>query len=193
MENNNAKIEEIIQQNKLLLDSNSQYQQIVEKTNSQLSLWGNPYGVMVGGLGVLVAFLAIGITIYTILQNNKSRKIVREELDRLFNDRQKSSLELIENKGLEIEEKLKTAHGEEKKSLEEEKKRIKNLELEIKAGMPDFSQYMKKEDFLCKDCLNRNPSMYSIFPSAYEPVKIRYNFDLYILKRKCLICGNEFD
>ena len=47
MENNNLDIESIVLQNQQLIDANLQYQQILEKTNSQLGLWSNPYSTSV--------------------------------------------------------------------------------------------------------------------------------------------------
>lgn len=37
------------------------YIEILEKTNSQLSVWTNPYGIMVGIVSALTAILAIGV------------------------------------------------------------------------------------------------------------------------------------
>ncbi len=182
----NTTIEYLTNQNHQLAEANLQYQQILEKTNSQLGLWSNPYGVMVGALGLLVALLAISATVFTLWQNNKNKKIVREELDKLFNEKQENSLELIEKTTQEAEEKLNTASGQQKEELENKIKDLKKLELQVKAGVPDFSQYMKKEDYLCKKC--RNVDVYNIFNTPGFFVSDHVSF----INRKCVSCGNNF-
>ncbi len=54
----------------VLIQASDQYQvmlnnyaSIIEKTNQQLGLWFNPYGLMIGILAVLVAIIAIGVGI----------------------------------------------------------------------------------------------------------------------------------
>lgn len=66
----------------------SAYIAMLEKTNAQLSLWWNPYGVMIGALGVLFALGAIVVTFLLFRQSREYRKILddsmaqhRKELD----------------------------------------------------------------------------------------------------------------
>jgi hypothetical protein len=54
----------------------SSYVSILEKTNQQLSMWTNPYGLMVGALGVLFTLLAIVATVVIFLQSASFRKQV---------------------------------------------------------------------------------------------------------------------
>lgn len=53
-----------------------QYLDILEKTNQQLSLWWNPYGLMIGALGVLFAVLAIFAAILIFLQGREFRSLL---------------------------------------------------------------------------------------------------------------------
>lgn len=70
------------------------YLQILEKTNQQLGLWSNPYGIAVGILTGLVALLAIFVA-YALWRNSReqrelSRKFFKEqgELAKKFFDEQ---------------------------------------------------------------------------------------------------------
>jgi septin family protein len=187
MNQNNTKIQYLTDQNEQLVQTNLQYQQILEKTNSQLGLWSNPYGLMVGALSFLVAFLAVAATVFTLWQNNKNKKMVREELEKLFNEKQESSLELIKKTTEDSEEKLKTASGQQKAELENKIKDLKNLELQVKAGVPDFSQYMKKDDYLCEDC--KNLDKYGLMSWRLGV----HSTSLFMQEnRKCVSCGKNF-
>ena len=46
--------------------ADSNYLQILEKTNAQLSLWWNPYGVLIAAVGILIAVLAIAGVYFAI-------------------------------------------------------------------------------------------------------------------------------
>ena len=57
-----------------------QYVEILEKTNQQLSIWGNPYGVMVAVLGVLFAIGAIVAAILLWRQSADYEKKIHASL-----------------------------------------------------------------------------------------------------------------
>lgn len=57
-----------------------QYIAILEKTNQQLSLWSNPYGVLVGALSFLVGFLAVGVAFILYRQSKEYRTLFQEAL-----------------------------------------------------------------------------------------------------------------
>jgi DNA-directed RNA polymerase subunit RPC12/RpoP len=108
--------------------ADSLYMAVLEKTNHQLSLWWNPYGVMVGTLGVLFAMLATAAAIIIYRQGKEYRAILDAELSKY-----KAILDhFIEDKNAQIEAVKKDAEariGELESSLEnaqgeEEKKRI---------------------------------------------------------------------
>ena len=68
------------------------YVEILEKTNQQLGLWTNPYGLAVGVLTILVALLALAATLlamfYLARQRRDYRKIAKEAFEK-FIDEQK--------------------------------------------------------------------------------------------------------
>lgn len=57
------------------------YIDILERTNNQLSLWWNPYGVMVGVLGVLFSIGAIGGTVILFRQSREHKEVIRASID----------------------------------------------------------------------------------------------------------------
>lgn len=56
------------------------YQQILEKTNNQLSLWMNPYGILVTILGVLFAILTIVATFVIFRQSKEYKGLIQKSL-----------------------------------------------------------------------------------------------------------------
>ena len=71
------------------------YIDILEKTNQQLGLWTNPYGLMVMVLTILVGFLAVGVTIAIFRQSKENR----EEMEKLrLEIRTKADQQLTEAK-----------------------------------------------------------------------------------------------
>lgn len=111
--------------NKIIKD----YEQILEKTNSQLSLWWNPYGLFVAILGILFAILAI-IAAFVIYRQsreykeliNKSLEEHKAALDKLItekNNQLENDKMRLDSLIMEYKEKLKTAGDENKKELKE--------------------------------------------------------------------------
>lgn len=105
------------------------YQQILEKTNEQLSLWSNPYGLFVGMLGVLFAVLAI-IAVFVLYRQskeykdliNKSLQEHRLALDKLLAERN-NQLDIynasIDKSIMEYKEQLKTENEDTQKQIKE--------------------------------------------------------------------------
>jgi hypothetical protein len=60
------------------------YIEILEKTNQQLGLWTNPYGVMVGVLSFLVGLLAIGVAWMIWRQGKEFREQFEKKSDELL-------------------------------------------------------------------------------------------------------------
>lgn len=75
------------------------YREILEKTNIQLSLWTNPYGLFVGALGVLftIGTIAVGFTIFR--QGSDYRNLIRQSIA----DYQSIINAFIEEKNQQIE------------------------------------------------------------------------------------------
>ena len=118
-----------------------QYIEILEKTNQQLGLWTNPYGLMVGALAVLFTVLAI-IAAFIIYRQSKEYKeklqTDREQYSQSFNEflaSQKAIIEKREKQAGQVEEKINKLLEEYKKQLKESstsqkkeiEKAIKNL------------------------------------------------------------------
>lgn len=98
------------------------YVNILEKTNQQLGLWSNPYGIMIGILTFLLTICAIVVSIY-IWKNSKEQKDLFKNsiLENQKNLEKQASL-FIEQKKVEMDkviadfEKLKESVTEEKKA-----------------------------------------------------------------------------
>ena len=58
------------------------YVAIVEKTNQQLSLWYNPYGLMVGLLAIIIAVVAIVVSFLLWKNSDEQKKRAKEFFDR---------------------------------------------------------------------------------------------------------------
>lgn len=105
------------------------YQQILEKTNEQLSLWSNPYGLFVGMLGVLFATLAI-IAVFVLYRQskeykdliNKSLQEHKLTLDKLIEEKN-NQLEIynasLDKSIMEYKEQLKTVSEDNQKQIKE--------------------------------------------------------------------------
>lgn len=72
------------------------YLELVEKTNHQLSLWYNPYGLMVGVLTLIVAILAIVAT-FVVAWIFRDRNKAKKERDEYFRALEKRQQEHEEN------------------------------------------------------------------------------------------------
>lgn len=105
------------------------YQEILEKTNNQLSLWWNPYGIFVSLLGVLFAVLAIIATFLIYRQSKEYKALIKNslddhkmELEKLINEKESylKNYEIsLANSINEYKEKLNIASDENKIQLTE--------------------------------------------------------------------------
>lgn len=57
------------------------YTQILEKTNNQLSLWFNPYGIFISMLGVLFTFFAVIVAFIIFRQSKEYKDLIRKSID----------------------------------------------------------------------------------------------------------------
>jgi DNA repair exonuclease SbcCD ATPase subunit len=76
------------------------YQEILEKTNQQLSVWTNPYGMLIGVLAILFTLLTIIATVLIFLQS----KGFKEKLDKFINSGKEALEKLITEKSKKLEE-----------------------------------------------------------------------------------------
>lgn len=96
------------------------YQDILEKTNSQLSLWWNPYGLIIGLLGVLFTVLTI-IAAFLIYRQSKEHK------------------ELIQESILKYKTVIDTM-------IEERSRQLKNLEKNLEISITEYKTKLATEN-----------------------------------------------
>src|SRR3989344_6578028 len=98
-----------------------QYIDILEKTNQQLSLWFNPYSLMINVLGILIAVLAVVFAFILWRQGKEykdnmnafletQRRMLNVELKKVRANHKR----LLEKQISEVKENLETLRGEAK-------------------------------------------------------------------------------
>ena len=114
------------------------YISLLEKTNQQLSLWTNPYGILVGALAILFTVLTI-VAVFIILRQGKEykdyyqktvseyRNVLKAEIQ-LISDNAKKSLQLMVDSGNKEVERLKAI----KDPTPEQVKKIEALQASVK-------------------------------------------------------------
>lgn len=130
--------------NTVISSSSSQYQvmldnyaSIVEKTNSQLGLWSNPYGLMVGILTLLMAIGAI-VVACLLWKNSKEQ---REMTKQFFVEQEK----LIKEKNKSIEKTQARFQSKFKKLISEYEKRLKMAKGKNEKQIQKAIDELKKE------------------------------------------------
>jgi hypothetical protein len=78
-------MDSVIAVDQQLRELNQQYLEVVSKTNEQLGLWTNPYGLMVGILSFILAVLAIGAGIILYFQSSDFKQRISDLLTRYSN------------------------------------------------------------------------------------------------------------
>ena len=127
-----AEIDSLRAQVRLLQDRQTeQYFSILEKTNQQLSLWFNPYGIIIASLAVLFALLAIVASVIIYRQGKEYKERLdafvtsyQGVLDKLIKEWQDKRDE-IENRIEGYQDELASATDEQKKTLEAEIAKLK--------------------------------------------------------------------
>lgn len=120
------------------------YIAILEKTNQQLGVWSNPYGVAIGILSLLIAIIAIFVAI-SIWRHSKEQK---DRADKFFSDQEKIIQEKNKNiqqielkydkliKGYEKQQKSKL------KSTKEDRKEVQRLIDDLKKEKAGIGAYI---------------------------------------------------
>lgn len=96
------------------------YTSILEKTNSQLGLWTNPYGVMVGILTLILGIATIGITLIIW----RSSKEQRERAQVFFQEHEKLIKERFDKEDKEATVRRKEAKIAFETLIKEQKERL---------------------------------------------------------------------
>ncbi len=122
------------------------YREILEKTNAQLSLWGNPYAIMVAALGVLFTIGAIAVGFIIFRQGSDYRNLIREsitEYQRIINafiEEKNHQIEVLKQSVSDHIDRLtkenEKAEGERKKQIEGEIGELRRLQKELKELKP---------------------------------------------------------
>ena len=117
------------------------YISILEKTNQQLNLWSNPYGLMVGILTLLVALIAIGVA-YALWRHSKEQ---RDRTNQFFTEQEKIINEI--NKQVQkakegYNDLIKEQEGQLKSSTKKGKKEIQKAIEELKKEKARINAYM---------------------------------------------------
>jgi len=166
------------------------YREILEKTNAQLGLWTNPYGVMIGALGVLFTVGAIVAGFVIFRQGRDYRDLIAESIA----EYQKILNAFIEDKNQQIEvwkadaarqvaelrKGLDDATGKQKQEIAAKITELEKLQAALKPqDVPRSTRYVKVSDILG-----------NISPSTFASIRRAV---LSTTQHKCSRCGTSYD
>jgi hypothetical protein len=115
-------LDHMVEQLRLAQIENERYFGVLQRTNEQLSLWWNPYGIMISMLGILFTILAIIVTFIIFRQSASYRAILNESIQsyqNIINKFLEDKRIEIADKVKELEDKLVTADKKSKKDIQE--------------------------------------------------------------------------
>lgn len=167
------------------------YQETLESTNSQLSLWFNPYAIMVATLGILftVATVIAAIILY------RQSKEYQNRYNQLFGDSQKSIKDLANKLATASEQVLNNIIEKE----EELNQKLENLgqeistssELQRNSSNEEKLQELEKELKSLRNKTENFKNDYGIQePIYYVPSLLNQGSNIH--KHTCSNCGTEF-
>lgn len=163
------------------------YISILEKTNQQLSLWYNPYGIAIAALAILFAILAVVVTFVIYRQG-------RDYKDKLEADREfykKKMAEFLDTQTKIIEERSKTAEELSKKTDSILKEYKKKLEKSSKNQRKEIQKAIDKLE-LEKLKLKTDVGPLTVSPNSFDYSALS-SVDLFGKKmHKCSHCGFGF-
>lgn len=140
-----------------------QYIQILEKTNQQLSLWTNPYGIMIGVLAIFFTILTIVAAVILYRQS----KDYKDKLEADRNLYAKNINDFLESQKLIIEKR-----GEQASKVEEDiNKLLKEYEKKLKASSQNQKVEIEKviEDLKeQKLSLSSTIGAITVYPNNYD-------------------------
>jgi len=150
------------------------YISILEKTNQQLSLWSNPYGLMIGILTLLIAVIAIAVS-YALWRYSKEQ---RDRINQFFIEQEKVIKEKNENVQ-KVEGKLNDLIKEYEKRLVSTKKNKKETQKII--------DELKKEKAKVGAYMGPVTGAYGTISTISRPLKA-LTFSSYLDTEKSMIC-----
>lgn len=98
--------------------STQNYIDLLEKTNQQLSLWYNPYALMVGILTLLVALLAMYFAYILWRQSRDYKDFLEEQRNFVRDDTRKHAKEVLDEAITRQDAELQHATGEVRERIE---------------------------------------------------------------------------
>jgi len=113
------------------------YHEILEKTNSQLSLWWNPFGVFVAMLGVLFTILTIVAAFVIYRQSKEHKELIQKSLE----EHQVALDKLI----IEKNNQLKIYDANLDKSINEYREKLNNESNENKEKIEEFIKKLEEQ------------------------------------------------
>lgn len=131
------------------------YLTLLEKTNQQLSLWSNPYGVLVAVLSFLVAFLAIVAAFILYRQSREYRELYQKALKEYEGALQEN----LKKTGIDAETKIQLF-------IDEKTKEIETLSGDTKKEAKKIISDLKKE----KDSISSRIQFAAIDENQYHPL-----------------------
>lgn len=195
-------INKLVEQNNQLIlqlnnatKTNAIYADILEKTNQQLSLWTNPYGVAVGILSVVIGLLALAVAYHIFIAQRDNKKLFKEQVDLAVKTIKDNALSEFQEEIKIKTEEMNKASGKNKEDLKKEidkiTKKSKDLETQIQLNSLDYGKYMKEEDFLCFDC-RQKATPFRLFSTTerYSLATNGYSNIFNMKQNKCIRCGH---
>lgn len=133
------------------------YISLLEKTNQQLSLWSNPYGVLVAVLSFLVAFLAIAAAVILYRQTKEHRELFQKALK----DYELALQKNLEQTGVDAETKIQ-------KFIDTKTGEINALSGDTKKQAKKIIDDLKKE----KDSIGSRIQFSSVQANQFQPLTV---------------------
>lgn len=161
------------------------YASILEKTNNQLGVWTNPYGIMIGVLTLLVGLGAIGVTVWlwwNSAEQKKERKEFISKHEELLTKLAEESVRTLNEKLLEMEKKSN-------KQIETAETKINNLLIAQKEKLATADDENKKIIQQAINELEKSKAMIGLddrYPNLINQIKAQTKAEV------CSRCGALF-
>lgn len=152
------------------------YQEILEKTNSQLSLWWNPYGILIGTLGVLFTILTIIAAVVIYRQGKEYKELINESL--LKHENVLSQLILKNN------QQIKNIETNLDNTINEYKEKLKNVAQEGKDEINDFIKKLEDQKVTVDSQI-----MNIVTPEYISTDIVNFGLTNYKYQHTCSKCG----
>jgi len=179
--------------------ADSLYLSILEKTNQQLSLLSNPYGLFVSALGLLFAIAAIVVGVLLFRQSRDYRALITASvrkyetiLDALVRDRLEQMQGQVAQLLVESKEELKTATEEQRTNIEQKIAALERKRDEIRqTELTNFTA--AGGGLLGGSGIVIETATSNLGFSAFAPnIRIAPDFRI-VDRRTCSNCGKAFD